>query len=265
MDPGSIVPGVHISIDGNKNVVRFPRDTAVARVTRVAEVPVEVALSNRRFRGTAVVALSAAAVLALTACESEPGSGHDSPKTAASAGSSTGPSVVVPGKPGEPARRVSPEEAARLLPDERPNGADFRYVQMMIEHHRQALTMTALAPQRAKSPQVKKVAERIAAAQAPEIRAMEGWLKKNGGPRPQSGHDHHTMPGMATDAQLGRLRGARGAAFDELFLQLMITHHEGALSMAGEVLTQGNNVLVEEMANDVIAQQTAEIDRMRSL
>ncbi|MEV7534697.1 DUF305 domain-containing protein [Streptomyces hydrogenans] len=214
----------------------------------------------RRRRAVAAVTLSALAVLALGSCES--GSGSASPKPTAAAG--TG-GVVVPGKPGEPARRVSPEEAASLLPDERPNGADFRYVQMMVAHHRQALTMTSLAPTRAGSPQVRKVAERIAAAQQPEIGAMEGWLESNGGPRDQGAHDHHAMPGMATEAQLAELRAAKGAAFDELFLKLMVTHHEGAVTMAAEVLAQGNNVLVEEMANDVIAQQTAEINRMRSL
>ncbi|MFF0558799.1 DUF305 domain-containing protein [Streptomyces sp. NPDC004266] len=213
----------------------------------------------RRQRAVVAAALSAVAVLALGACESAPDQG--TPR----AGASTGPSVVAPGKPGEPARRISPEEAARLLPDESPNGADFRYVQMMTVHHRQALTMTALAPGRASSPQVKRVAERIAAAQRPEIDAMEGWLKNNGGPREQGAHDHHSMPGMATEAQLEELRDAKGRAFDALFLKLMIAHHEGAVTMAAEVLSEGNNVLVEEMANDVIAQQTSEIDRMRSL
>lgn len=234
--------------------MNFPRNTA--------PLSVEVALSNRRrVRGSLAVALSAVAVLALGACESDQEASKSAPRSV----SSSGPAVIAPGRPGEPAKRVSPEEAARLMPDERPNGADFRYVQMMIEHHRQALTMTALVPERAGSPKVRKVAERIAAAQGPEIGAMEGWLKSNGGPRPQSGHDHHAMPGMATDAQLAELRAARGKAFDTLFLRLMTAHHEGALTMAGEVLSQGNNVLVEEMANDVIAQQTAEIDRMRSL
>ncbi|MFF3838595.1 DUF305 domain-containing protein [Streptomyces sp. NPDC001930] len=212
----------------------------------------------RRQRAVVAVALSAVAVLALTACESEPDKG--APESRSSAGT-----VVAPGKPGEPARRISPEEAAKLLPDQSPNSADFTYAQMMIVHHRQALTMTALAPQRAASAQVKGVAERIAAAQKPEIGAMEGWLKNNGGPREQEGHDHHSMPGMASEAQLKELRNAKGKAFDELFLKLMITHHEGAVTMAAEVLSEGNNVLVEEMANDVIAQQSAEIGRMRSL
>ncbi|MCT4353825.1 DUF305 domain-containing protein [Streptomyces sp. Je 1-79] len=216
-------------------------------------------MSNRRIRGAVSVALSAVAVLALAACESD--SGGNEPKSKGS----TEPAVVAPGKPGEPARRISPAEASKLLPDDRPNAADHTYAQMMIVHHRQALTMTALAPERAGSDQVKKVAARITAAQQPEIGAMEGWLKANGGAREQSGHDHHTMPGMATEAQLAQLRNAKGAAFDELFLKLMITHHEGAVTMATEVLGNGNNVLVEEMANDVIAQQTAEINRMRGM
>ncbi|MFI8962467.1 DUF305 domain-containing protein [Streptomyces sp. NPDC053493] len=229
----------------------------------------EVGLSNRRsragVRGGVALALAALAVLALSACESGPDPASGTDKSAPKAAGSGGPGIVAPGRPGEAAKRVSPEEAARLMPDERPNGADFAYVQMMIEHHQQALTMTALAPERVRSAQVRKVAERIAAAQGPEIGAMEGWLKNNGGPRPQSGHDHHTMPGMATEAQLAELRAAKGEAFDRLFLKLMITHHQGAVEMAADVLSQGNNVLVEEMANDVIAQQTAEINRMRGL
>lgn len=214
---------------------------------------------NCRIRRALAVTLGAVAVLALSACDSESGEGEPRSKGA------TGPAVVAPGKPGEPARRISPAEASKLLPDDKPNAADFTYAQMMIVHHQQALTMTGLVPDRAASAQVKKLADRITAAQKPEIGAMEGWLKNNGGPREQSGHDHHTMPGMATEAQLAQLRKAKGAAFDELFLKLMITHHEGAVTMATEVLGEGNNVLVEEMANDVIAQQTAEINRMRGM
>jgi uncharacterized protein (DUF305 family) len=44
---------------------------------------------------------------------------------------------------------------------------------MMIEHHTQALEMTGLAPKRAASGQVKRLAARIAAAQGPEITTMK--------------------------------------------------------------------------------------------
>ncbi|MFG2331566.1 DUF305 domain-containing protein [Streptomyces sp. NPDC048604] len=216
-------------------------------------------MSKRPVRTAALASAGLLAVLLLAGCDSGPS------EAAPQAGKSTGAGVIAPGRPGEAARTLSPQEAARALPDERPNTADRTYAQMMIVHHRQALTMTALVPERAGSDQVKKLAARITAAQQPEIAAMEGWLKTNGAPAKQGGHDHGTMPGMATDAQLAQLKAARGEAFDDLFLKLMITHHDGALTMAAEVLSEGNNVLVEEMANDVIAQQTAEINRMRSM
>ncbi|MFF8289282.1 DUF305 domain-containing protein [Streptomyces sp. NPDC016309] len=211
-----------------------------------------------------VAAVALTAVLSLAGCEAGPPGGGAEPQPKA-AGGGGGPVVVAPGGPGEPARTLSPEQARAAVPPDTPNAADFAYAQMMIVHHGQALEMTALAAKQAASTQVKQVAARIAAAQEPEIGAMRGWLKNNGGPRPHSGHDHGTMPGMATEAQLTRLRQARGRAFDELFLELMITHHQGAVTMAAEVLAQGNAVQVEEMANDVIAQQTAEVDRMRAM
>ncbi len=219
-----------------------------------------------RVRKSVVAAVVAAAVLALGACEADSGDsdGSGSPAKAKGAG---GPSVVAPGKPGEPARTLSAEEAAKAVPDDTPNAADFSYAQMMITHHSQALEMTALAPDRAKSTQVKRLAERIGAAQKPEIGAMEGWLKSNAGAKGAGGHDHgaEVMPGMATAAQLTQLRAAKGSAFDELFLKLMITHHQGAITMATAALTDGSNILIEEMAGDVIAQQTSEINRMRAM
>ena len=211
-------------------------------------------------RRSLVVAAVAAAVLSLGACDAG-GGDHDA--NAKRAGG--GPSVVAPGKPGEPAQTLSAEEAAKAAVDDTPNSADFRYAQLMIQHHAQALELTALVPSRSSSTPVKRLAERISAAQKPEIGAMEGWLKHNGGEKHTSGHDHAGMPGMATQAQLKQLRAAEGKAFDELFLKLMITHHQGAITMATEALSEGNNVQIEEMAGDVVAQQTVEIDRMRAL
>ncbi|MEV0600251.1 DUF305 domain-containing protein [Streptomyces sp. NPDC050315] len=234
-------------------------------------------LARRSKRPAArVVAAVAVAVLGLSGCEA--GGGR-----ADAAAGDAGEQVIAPGKPGEPARTLSADEARKEVGDDSPNSADFTYIQMMIEHHRQALVMTELADKHAESATVRRIADRIDAAQRPEIDAMKGWLTRHGGPREKSGHeqsgheqsgheqsgheghgaDHADMPGMATDAQLGRLRAARGERFDALFLKLMITHHQGAVTMATDALSDGNNVLVEEMATDVIAQQTAEIDRMR--
>jgi uncharacterized protein (DUF305 family) len=195
------------------------------------------------------------AVLVLGGCDS-------APKPAAEGG----PSVIVPGKPGESNRMLSTEEAARQrAEDDSPNSADVAYARMMIEHHTQALAMTELAPDRAESTKVEKLAERIAAAQGPEIATMKGWLKNHGKPEQGDGHEHGAMPGMATEAQLTELRAAHGKAFDQLFLTLMITHHNGAVTMATDVKGQGNNIQIEEMADEVVAQQTSEITRMRDM
>ncbi|CAL9382789.1 hypothetical protein SUDANB176_01094 [Streptomyces sp. enrichment culture] len=218
-------------------------------------------LYRRVSRASVVVAgLTALAVLGLAGCDS----GTDDAESAAK----SGPSVIAPGEPGEANRTLSAEEAAqRRAEDDSPNSADVSYVRMMIEHHAQALEMTELVPDRARSSRIVRLAERIAAAQQPEITAMKGWLKTHGKAMRDDGHghDHATMPGMATQAQLKKLRAADGKAFDQLFLTLMITHHEGAITMAADVKGQGNNIQVEEMADDVVAQQTSEITRMRDL
>jgi uncharacterized protein (DUF305 family) len=208
---------------------------------------------RRRFAVTA--SLAAAALLALSACAGEP---EAAPKAKSAEGS-----VVAPGKPGEPARTLSPDEARKAAPLDKPNSADFDYAEMMIVHHAQALVMTDLAPARASARDVRQLAERIAAAQRPEIGAMKGWQSRNGADkRPKSPHDHGAMAGMATEKQLADLKAARGDAFDKLFLKLMITHHKGALTMAGDALSDGNDLTVEEMATELVAQQTTEIHRM---
>ncbi|MFD5911359.1 DUF305 domain-containing protein [Streptomyces massasporeus] len=215
-------------------------------------------LFRRASRASAVTTgLVALAVLAAGGCDSGPDRGQ---------AAADGPAVIAPGKPGEANRTLSAEEAADQNPEnDSPNSADVSYARMMIEHHSQALVMTELAPKRAESKDVKRIAERIAAGQKPEIEAMKGWLKSYGKPLKAGRHEHATMPGMATQAQLKKLRAAGGKAFDHLFLTLMTTHHQGAITMATDVKGQGNNIRVEEMADEVIAQQTSEITRMRNM
>lgn len=174
--------------------------------------------------------------------------------------------VLVPGSPGEPneTKVAGPREAAP------PTTAEVVFVQMMIPHHAQALEMSALAPDRASDERVRSLASRIDTAQKVEIAAMRSWLERN----PKAvlkahgrNHGAHTtgMPGMATPQQIEQLRDARGAAFDELYLTLMITHHQGAITMVKDVLGKGTDVTVQEMARDVESTQLAEIGRMRAL
>ncbi|MEV7368849.1 DUF305 domain-containing protein [Streptomyces sp. NPDC059687] len=217
-------------------------------------------LFRRASRATRVaITLSALAVLGVGGCDSG---------SEAKSSTGSGPSVIAPGEPGEANRTLSAEDAVQQrAEDDSPNSADVSYARMMIEHHSQALEMTELVPQRADSTQLRRLAERIAAAQEPEIKAMKGWLTAYGETEKSGGHEHEhaAMPGMATEEQLKNLRAADGKAFDQLFLTLMITHHEGAITMATDVKAEGNNIRIEEMADDVIAQQSSEIMRMRAM
>jgi uncharacterized protein (DUF305 family) len=204
----------------------------------------------------AAVSLALAA-LALGGCDS----GSDTASDTA-----PGDSVIAPGRPGEPNRTLSPQEAAQhRKEDDSPNAADVAYVRMMIEHHEQALEMARLAPDRAKSKEVKGLASRIADVQGAEIDMMESWLGEHGEEKDAGGHDHDAMRGMATPEQMKELAASGSDGFDALFLRLMIAHHEGAIAMASDVKANGNNIRAEEMADDVIATQSTEIARMEGM
>ncbi len=177
---------------------------------------------------------------------------------------STAP-VIVPGKPGEPAKTLGPGDPIPAIPSPTVNATDVRYVQDMIVHHRQALEMASLAPDRAKSTRLKSLADRIYDAQGPEIKVMTTWLQTEGLPEPDHHADHATMPGMATQSQMTSLRTATGSDFDHLFLTLMIAHHQGAITMAENQMINGSHEQVLRWANDVIAEQSAEIRRLQEM
>ncbi|GAA2852802.1 DUF305 domain-containing protein [Streptosporangium fragile] len=170
----------------------------------------------------------------------------------------SGAPVIVPGGPGEAGRTAKPGENLGES-EARVTAADVRFAEEMIPHHRQALEMAGLVLDRTSSQAVRRLAERITAAQRPEIAAMTSWLRALG--RPPGGHEDHTV----TPAQMNELRAARGAAFDRLFLTLMIAHHEAAMTMAGRQLREGTDRVMIATAKDVLSGQGTEIARMRRL
>lgn len=224
-----------------------------ARNGIVARVPI--AQLSGHVRG--VVAVLAAAVLAFGAAGCS--DAEKSPDTRATAGS--GPPLIMPGGPGAPARTATPGE--RVGPSSpAPGGTDIRFAHLMIPHHQQAIEMATLAGRQAADPNVRAVAGRIVAAQNPEIAVLRQWLTQHGG---AGGGSHGTMPGMATPQQLTELRAATGKDFDQKFLRLMITHHEGALAMALDEMKSGRDPYLVRLARDVHASQSAEIRRMRPM
>lgn len=147
------------------------------------------------------------------------------------------------------------------------NQADAAFAQQMIPHHRQAVEMAELAETRAADPEIKELAQKIKAAQDPEITTMRGWLTAWGAAEmPMDGdHSGHGMPGMMTKKDMARLKASKGGKFDRMFAQMMIEHHDGAIDMAKTELSQGTNPEAKDLAETIIAAQQGEIDQMKQI
>jgi uncharacterized protein (DUF305 family) len=150
------------------------------------------------------------------------------------------------------------------------NDADVEFAQGMIAHHEQAIEMAeiALDPNMGASPEVVDLATRIQAAQDPEVELMTGWLDAAGEPLTMDesdGHDMSSMEGMMTADQMDALAAATGAEFDRMWLEMMIAHHEGAISQSETVKASGSNADVRALADEIIVAQQAEIEEMRAL
>jgi uncharacterized protein (DUF305 family) len=141
-------------------------------------------------------------------------------------------------------------------------------MQGMIGHHAQAVEMVALIADRSASPDLKRLGLRIQVSQEDEMNMMRKWLEVRGEKIPGP-HAHHEpggfMPGMLTSEEMAALAAAKGVEFDRLFLQGMIKHHGGALTMVDELFKSpgaGQDGDIYAFASDVIADQQMEMERM---
>lgn len=160
------------------------------------------------------------------------------------------------------------------------NEADVEFAGDMIQHHAQALSMVDLTMGRDLRPEVTGLAEEIRSAQAPEIETMVDWLEEWNRPVPETSRDHANahdtehgddggtdpdMPGMMSTEQMSALESASGEEFEDLWLSMMIEHHQGAITMAEDVLENGEHKGTAALAEDIIKGQQAEIDVMQGL
>lgn len=197
------------------------------------------------------IATAALAALLLAGCTDRPaetsGDGHgdhDHPTSHSGSGASPGPAAE-----GSSAH----------------NGEDVMFAQHMIPHHSQAVEMTdILLAKDDVDARVVDLANEIKAAQAPEIEQMQGWLTSWGNP-PMPAMDHGSMEGMVASADIEKLRAAPGPEATKLFLDQMIGHHEGAITMAQGVLDGGQFEPAKTMARAIIDSQQREIDEMKAI
>ena len=155
--------------------------------------------------------------------------------------------------------------------------ADVHFMSGMIQHHAQAVLVAGWAPTHGASPALRALCERIVVGQRDEIVLMRRWLDDRHEPVPSADLSHMMMPGMdssmlmpgmLTAAELGRLDSARGPQFDRLFLQDMIRHHQGAITMVNQLFASrgaGEEEPVFRFAANVFADQTTEIERMQRM
>ena len=141
---------------------------------------------------------------------------------------------------------------------------DVMFAQMMIPHHQQAIEMADLAlTNDTTSTAVRTLAEQIKGAQDPEIQTMQGWLREWGAPT-GAAMDHGTA-GMMTAQDMASLKAARGQQFNRMWLQMMVEHHQGAVTMAQDVQSTTEDPRVRQLAQSVVDGQKKEIATMQGL
>ena len=187
--------------------------------------------------------------------------------------------IIQPGAPGNPSKILNAEEATAIANTSYIE-ADVKFLQGMIVHHEQAIVMSEMADQRTNNKTILDLARRIDVSQKDEISFMESWLKDRGefqkvNHNGHHNHDHNSMMhnhldmvGMATPKQLNDLSNSDSTDFDRLFLQLMITHHDGALEMVDELKKYPGNTfdpILNEFVSDLVNDQGVEIERMNTI
>ena len=163
------------------------------------------------------------------------------------------------------------EDPSSSAAAEEHNDADVEFATEMIPHHQQAVEMSEMALDQG-GPDVQELAGRIQTAQAPEIETMTGWLEAWGEDVPETqdhgdmgGMDHSDTGGMMSPEDMESLGDTRGTAFDTMWLEMMIEHHDGAITMARAQVADGANPEAVALAEDIAESQEAEIVEMEAL
>ncbi|MGV9194375.1 DUF305 domain-containing protein [Microbacterium sp. MC2] len=195
-----------------------------------------------KIRTLAIPAIALTAVLALAGCSDTGATGNGMPGMDHGNGSSSAPAANA-------------------------NEADIMFATMMIEHHRQAIEMSdAVLTKEDVDPRVTTLAEDIKAAQQPEIDQLERWLEEWGASDSGMGMDDMGHgDGMMTEDDMQALEAATGPEASRLFLEQMIEHHNGAITMAQEQVDNGQNPDAVALAQKIVDDQTAEIATMEDI
>jgi len=187
---------------------------------------------------------------------------------------------------------LKPPSSSNSLSVPAADSVDVGFAQDMTVHHTQAVLMATVEYSGAVDPYVRSLAFDIMTSQQAQIGQMQGWLSLWGrsllpagkymtwmagdtghsmsGMSASPGRDVTaggvtTMPGMATTADIEKLRVTTGPALDTLFLQLMLRHHQGGASMLSYAAEHAVEPVVRNFAKQVSTTQRSEASYMQGL
>ncbi|MDZ8223845.1 MULTISPECIES: DUF305 domain-containing protein [unclassified Nostoc] len=148
---------------------------------------------------------------------------------------------------------------------------DLRFIDAMIPHHQGAVEMANVAQQKSKRPEIKKLADNIIKSQNQEITQMKQWRQAwypKAGDKPmaynsQMGHMMEMSPDQMKTMMMSQNLGAADAEFDLRFINAMIPHHEGAVTMAQDALSKSKRPEIKKLAQEIVKAQEIEIKEMQ--
>ncbi|WP_298915428.1 DUF305 domain-containing protein [uncultured Nostoc sp.] len=148
---------------------------------------------------------------------------------------------------------------------------DLRFIDAMIPHHQGAVEMAKEAQQKSKRPEIKKLADNIIKSQDQEITQMKQWRQAwypKAGDKPmaydsQMGHMMEMSSDQTKTMMMSQDLGAADAEFDLRFINAMIPHHEGAVTMAKDVLGKSKRPEIKQLGQEIIKAQNTEIKQMQ--
>jgi len=142
---------------------------------------------------------------------------------------------------------------------------DLLFIDAMVAHHQGAIAMAQPVELQATHPELKDFARMVVEGQSREIEAMMQWRDQWFPGQPKA-PDILAMPGMTRtmlDEAPGHLWMLSGGEFDRMFINMMIPHHEGGITMAKDALAKSNRPEIKDLAQRIIDTQQSEIQMMK--
>ena len=227
-------------------------------------------------RTMTLTALTLASALTLTACGTgaqDENPGAEASATATGSAPAATPAATDTATPSATESATSSATGSAEEVSAEHNDADVMFAQMMIPHHQQAVEMSEMLLAKDEIPaEVAAFAQKVIDAQGPEIERMNSMLTAwgedpvdMGDMGDMEGMDHGGMSGMMSEEDMADLEQAQGTEAARLYLEQMTTHHKGAVDMAKDEAKDGQNPQAVQLAEQVIADQEAEITEMEQM